>query len=1102
MPGEFDVYQLCPCGSGKKLKFCCHAIVTDMLKVSELQQSHQHQAALTLLETVEKKTQPRDVWSRAWVKTSKAFLLFSLGTVEEPRSLVGEVLAELPEHPLAVAVNAVLALAADGYPAAMRPIYRAFRISPADQPHLTSHLALALAQLMMSKGHFIGARQYLGLAARFDPENEDAGKMLVEFIRNARISYPVRDGYSLAPLVGNDNLKTQFDAAVTLAAQGCFSDAAKAFGGVARQEPKQPGLWWNIALCHAWAGEDPLAVEAFKAAAANEPDFESAVDCLVLARLLRAPDTSSKVPNLTIPYRLESASKLLTLLDQKPEYVRTAVPAEEDVEDDVPRPAAMYHILDRDPGLVSVENLSLENVPHILGELVIFDRQNETPARAYISACGQARFDQVTAAFTALAEDQAVADGEPEEHGFVSSENFALMQDWYVAPGTPAAKLTGFRRATAKHIVEEVWPNTVKESLGKKSPLQAAQAPELKAALAAAVVEFEIFCEKSGLTFDEGAARSRLGLPAVEPTPLGHDGAVEMASILRLRHMKLSDLSDEQMLRVADNAMRIGHAARSRAAVEELLSRPGLQDKIDVPRLCMFLSRVCTRLVDLDAALAWIVRGKQESKNRKQPLDALALWEVHELMLRSQRPDDPEIAQLANILWNYYLPKLPEIREVVSGVLNELSLPGPWNAGAVATAIEPLAGAGVGATGLWTPEAQTAGGALETLVARSIVTRPTAEFASREEVMRWAIHLAGRGVGLVEPNPPVGAVLVDDQLRLVAEGWHARFGGPHAEVEALARAGGLAHGATLFVTLEPCCHFGKTPPCVDAIVAAGVKQVVVAMQDPFPRVAGEGIARLRAAQIDVEVGMLGPEARRLTAAFCKLVETGRPYVHGKWAMTLDGRTASRTGASKWISNAASRALVHKLRGRMDAIIIGIGTAVADDPLLTARPPGPRIATRVVFDSHARLPVDSQLVRTVGEAPLMVVTSPQAPRDKVDLLRARGVEVFDGGAVPAATGDIRPDPVAVLAELGRRRMANVLVEGGSALLGAFFEGNLLDEAHVFVAPKLLGGGGKSPLAGAGRPAPPELPDLDNPEIEILDGDVYIHGPIRSKDPGRS
>lgn len=371
------------------------------------------------------------------------------------------------------------------------------------------------------------------------------------------------------------------------------------------------------------------------------------------------------------------------------------------------------------------------------------------------------------------------------------------------------------------------------------------------------------------------------------------------------------------------------------------------------------------------------------------------------------------------------------------------------------------------------------------------------QFASREEVMRRALEIAQFGVGLVEPNPAVGAVIVDDNLRLLGEGWHDRFGGPHAEVAAVLQAQGAARGATLYVTLEPCCHFGKkTPPCAQAVIAAGIKRVVIAMSDPHPKVAGQGIRKLREANIDVEVGMLEADAQRLTAPFCKLVERGLPYVHAKWAMTLDGRMASRTGASKWISNEVSRAVVHQLRGRMDAVVIGIGTALADNPLLTARPSGPRLATRVVLDSHARLPVDSQLVTTVGQAPVLVVVGVDAPAEQIAALQERGVEVFRPAPSPEGNRNGRPALVPLLQELGRRQMTNVLVEGGAEVLAAFFDAQLVDEVHVFIAPKLLGGdAAKSPLSGFGRPTPAPLPDVAPAEVEVLDGDVYIHGPLR-------
>lgn len=360
--------------------------------------------------------------------------------------------------------------------------------------------------------------------------------------------------------------------------------------------------------------------------------------------------------------------------------------------------------------------------------------------------------------------------------------------------------------------------------------------------------------------------------------------------------------------------------------------------------------------------------------------------------------------------------------------------------------------------------------------------------------MRRALALARLGEGLVEPNPMVGAVLLDDRQQLIAEGWHERFGAAHAEAAALKRAGPRARGATLFVTLEPCCHQGKTPPCTEAIIAAGVRTVVVAHRDPFPAVNGQGLARLRAAGVEVQTGLLESEAARLIAPFAKLVLAGMPYVHAKWAMTLDGRIASRLGRSRWISSPASRAAAHRLRGRMDAVAVGLKTVLADDPLLTARPRGPRTPTRVIIDSLALLPLESRLVASIDQGPVLVAATQAAPDQRVAGLRRRGVEVFVGPAVEGPHGP-RVDLSSLLRDLGRRQFTNVLVEGGGRLLGSLHDGGLIDELHVFIAPKLLGGElARCAVAGQGADQPPELPSLVDPIVERLEGDVYIHGAL--------
>lgn len=356
------------------------------------------------------------------------------------------------------------------------------------------------------------------------------------------------------------------------------------------------------------------------------------------------------------------------------------------------------------------------------------------------------------------------------------------------------------------------------------------------------------------------------------------------------------------------------------------------------------------------------------------------------------------------------------------------------------------------------------------------------------DYMRRALELAERGRGWVEPNPLVGAVVFRDG-RVVGEGWHAKFGQAHAEINALHQAGESARGSTLYVTLEPCCHFGKTPPCTEAVIGAGVRRVVASMLDPFPQVAGQGVSRLREAGIDIEVGVGEVETRRLNAPYLKRLRTGRPWVHAKWAMTLDGKIATRTGRSKWITGEAARARVHELRGRMDAILIGRATLVADDPVLTARPSGPRTAVRVVLTTTAeKMPISCRLLESIQSAPVLVVTT-DSSMARLSGWRDRGAEVV--AVQPTVDGGL--DVKSLLTELGRRGMSNVLVEGGSGTLGCFRDAGEIDEVHAFVAPRIFGGSAApSPIGGQGIAELSEAWNLIEWQVERFGNDFLMHG----------
>ncbi len=356
------------------------------------------------------------------------------------------------------------------------------------------------------------------------------------------------------------------------------------------------------------------------------------------------------------------------------------------------------------------------------------------------------------------------------------------------------------------------------------------------------------------------------------------------------------------------------------------------------------------------------------------------------------------------------------------------------------------------------------------------------------QFMQRALELARQGEGRTAPNPPVGAVIVS-QGRVVGEGFHPAAGEPHAEIFALRQAADHALGATLYVTLEPCSHQGRTPPCADALIAAGIERVFVGIQDPNPQVAGRGIERLRRAGIRVEVGLLATECHRLVAAFAKHLATGRPLTIYKTAMTLDGNTAAASGDAAWISGEESRRRVHQLRNRVEAIMVGIGTLLQDDPQLTTRLPGDgRDPLRVIIDSHLRTPLNSRLLHQASNAGTLIATiSDDAPRRAA--LEQTGAEVFrcqgENGCVSL---------VDVWIELGRRGIQRLLLEGGSQLARAALQQGLIDRLLVFVAPKLLGGCSVPVFAGNACATIAEAIRLQNVTCEPLGEDFLITGEI--------
>lgn len=360
------------------------------------------------------------------------------------------------------------------------------------------------------------------------------------------------------------------------------------------------------------------------------------------------------------------------------------------------------------------------------------------------------------------------------------------------------------------------------------------------------------------------------------------------------------------------------------------------------------------------------------------------------------------------------------------------------------------------------------------------------------DYMLRAIELARRGEGWVNPNPLVGAVIVKDG-RVIAEGWHHKYGELHAERDALKALKEPAEGATIYVTLEPCCHYGKQPPCTLAIIEHGISRVVIGSRDPNPLVAGKGVRMLREHGITVEEDFMREECDDLNPVFFHYITTGRPYVKMKYAMTVDGKIATKTGASKWITSEEARGLVHDWRNACRGIMAGIGTVLADDPLLNCRKPGGRDPVRIICDSRLRIPENAQICRTAQQYDTIVACAlnedveswPEELRAKAERLRQQGVEVW---SVPAQDGSV--DLQELVKRLGKRGIDSILLEGGGTLNESALRAGVVQEVNAFVAPKIFGGKARSPVEGTGVESPQEALQMEMKQVRQVGKDLLI------------
>jgi len=711
LPMTFDVYSSCPCGSGKKLKFCCHEIAGEMEKIQKLHEADQSRQAMQLLDKLGK-AHPEN----PWVATTRGLACLDEGLHAEAKEILHGAFQAHPQNDLVLALYALASLAQDGYDAARPVVHRAFQRCSLSFPDLVSGIALSVAQYMLVTRRYMSARQHLALALRLSSEKgrQDAFVRLLQFDGDRAIPYPLRSVHHLAEIPGNGEVKKEAAKGAALGSIGCWGPAARLLGRLTEQEPESAPLWQNLGLCRAWDGDEAGAAEALHRAARLHSDFEAAVECETLAQILDLMQTPDRVETIAAEYRVKSASRLLTLLDNENRIPRQGISAEEFQEVlglDV-RPAGLFQVVDRSVDGQTVDKSTRpDDLPNVLAQLVVFDADSERgiDARAVLTRFDSAETVEAQELFESLAQDEAerIADGDEEyaqEGQWTPREFQPLQRRWHLPEQTPWGVRRALERSRWETFVTQTWPQTSLAGLGGKTPDAAAGDPELKVPLTSALYVLDAFSAEHEQPLDFAAMCTRLKLEPPRPIEVDPSTPLNSFSPMQLQRLTLPALNDAQLGAVLNRALLIHHPVFLYDVLKETLGRPACAEKVNLPRVYGTLAELCRNRGLHEEAVSWVQKGRDltDVLDKEQQFEARLEWTMRELSLRLEEPEDPGLAPLLKHIWEYYVPKLPRLASHLTELLATFGLRPPAEAGVTADV-------GFGSTtegGVWTPEAR------------------------------------------------------------------------------------------------------------------------------------------------------------------------------------------------------------------------------------------------------------------------------------------------------------------------------------------------------------------------------------------------------------
>ena len=700
---SLEPYSPCPCESGKKLKFCCADIATEMLKALQLHEGGQTRAARKILEKLHQE-QP----ARAWVSTSYAGVLLSMEEPEAAREALKELLEENPQHPIGRILDATAALDLEGYDQARPSIHRAFTKGVKDHPEMIGSLAAGVSSVLLDEGRYMASRQHLAFALRFvqAQDREQVIMRLLEFDSDQSIPYLLRSVHNLKPLddLLNEEQQAVFKKSLGLSALGCWHEAAAVLTPLTQEYPDSANLWNNIALFHAWDGNEEAAAEIFHRVGRLAEDRQQAISCETLGQLLDHESNPSVYRRYYYACEKRAVSHLLSKLDEVPRFVRQSHPQEQKVDGSV----NFYQILDREPGEGKITRpIDFGKIPKFIGMFTLFEGPED---KVYCRLSAQQECaDEVRQYLEEIVGDSievATIENEQGEELHASSveergwrEYQKLEEFFFFDNDLYECSLSELEREKWDYFIGQLWPDTPFSALNNKTPLEAADDDELVIPLAAAVNIFDVFADQFDYQLDTDALRERLGLEKEEPFEIEDDAQLNSCEVLEMLRIPLEKLTDEQLEQVLRRSQLIQHTRFTDQVIEAALKREGVIDEKHVPQALQTYIEAAVRTFKNDVALERVQLAREWTAKTNQKTFKMLQWDLQELRIRLDNPQDPELIPLLNRMHQQYLRKMPEMESTVAALLLMNNMTPPWLGGNIIT---PDGSPGTGE--IWNPE--------------------------------------------------------------------------------------------------------------------------------------------------------------------------------------------------------------------------------------------------------------------------------------------------------------------------------------------------------------------------------------------------------------